>query len=135
MSTKVPKKKDLTKVELERFGSTMYPAKAVADVAELKELLDCCFFQYGNNNDGKDAGEDEQWKNFGAYCRRVGGFAWLNALHAFLGEDGNDDGKVVLDMPLTYVISTSPDNWRFVNFLLLNLGNIFVFDVKVIYHL
>ena len=48
----------------------------------------------------------------------MGGFAWLNALHAFWGKDEDGDGKVVLDTPLTYVISTSPDDWRFVNFLL-----------------
>ena len=49
----------------------------------------------------------------------MGGFAWLNALHAFWGVDEDDDGKVVLlDTPLTYVISTSPEDWRFVNFLL-----------------
>ena len=47
---------------------------------------------------------------------KVGGFSWLNALHAFWGED--DNGKVVLDTPLTYVISTSSDDWRFVCFLL-----------------
>ncbi len=60
--------------------------------------------------------EDEQWKNFGAYCRKVGGFSWLNALHTFGGEDGN--GEFILDTPLTYVISTNSDDWRFVKFLL-----------------
>jgi hypothetical protein len=115
-------KTDLTKAELKRFGSSLYPAKAVADVAELKELLDCCFFHYGDDDNG-DADDDEQWgdrdeqwKNFSAYCRKVGGFSWLNALHAFGGEDGNKDA--VLDTPLTYVISTNSDDWRFVGFLL-----------------
>jgi hypothetical protein len=114
-NTKALNKKDLTKAELAKFGTTLWPAKAVEDVDELKELLDCCFFQYGDDDDG-DADTDEQWRNFSAYCRKVGGFAWLNALHAFWGED--EDGKVLLDTPLTYVISTSPDDFRFVNFLL-----------------
>lgn len=112
-------KKDLTKAELKRFGSSLYPAKAVADVDELKKLLDCCFFHYGDDNDGdadEEVDEDEQWKNFSAYCRKVGGFSWLNALHAFGGEGGTE--RAVLDTPLTYVISTSIDDWRFVNFLL-----------------
>ena len=113
MSRRAPIEKDLTKAKLKKF---VYPAKAVADVTELKELLDCCFFQYGGEGDDDgDADDDEQqWKNFSAYCRRVGGFAWLNALHAFWGAGEDDDGKVVrLDTPLTYVISTSPDEWRF----------------------
>ena len=71
MSRRAPIEKDLTKAELKKF---VYPAKAVADVTELKELLDCCFFQYGGEGDDDgDADDDEQqWKNFSAYCRRVG---------------------------------------------------------------
>ncbi len=61
MSIRVPIEKDLTKAELKKFGSTMYPAKAVADVIELMELLDCCFFQYGGEgNDDGDADDNEQ---------------------------------------------------------------------------
>jgi hypothetical protein len=121
-NAEVLNKKGLTKAELKKFGSTVYPARGVEDVDELKELLDCCFFQYGDDDDddgGDDDDSDKQWKNFSAYCRKVGGFAWLNALHPFGGEDNqDDDGNVVLDTPLTWVISTSSEDWRFVNFLL-----------------
>lgn len=41
MSKRAPIEKDLTKTELKKFGSTMNPAEAVADVTELKELRDC----------------------------------------------------------------------------------------------
>ena len=61
MSKRVPIEEDLTKAELKKFGSTMYPAKVVADVIELKELLDCCFFQYsGEGDDESDADDNEQ---------------------------------------------------------------------------
>ncbi|CAB9516020.1 expressed unknown protein [Seminavis robusta] len=104
-------KRDLTKAELKKFGNSLWPAKPEEDPTELKELLDCCFYHYGEDDDHDEADADEQWKNFSAYTRKVGGFAWLNALHAF-------DGDKVLDTPLTYVLSHDPDECGFVSFLL-----------------
>jgi len=92
----------------------VWPAKAVSNVQELRDLLDSNFYSYDDDGDGENGMDtDEQWKNFSAFPRKVGGFAWLNALHAFSDEEGR------LDTPLTYyVVNREPDEWRFVRFLL-----------------
>jgi hypothetical protein len=113
-------KRDLTDDELIKYGKTLWPATPVEDVKELTELVDCQFFQYPSDSDDEDdAGDeldtDEQWKNFSAYVRKVGGFGWINALHAF---NDHADGKPVSHTALTYVLDREPEEWRFVTFLL-----------------
>jgi hypothetical protein len=115
-------KRDLTDAELKKYGKTLWPATPVEDLKELTELMECQFCQYPEGSDddeddgeGGDADTDEQWKNFSAYVRKVGGFGWINALHAF---NDHEDGKPVSQTALTYVLDGDPEEWRFVSFLL-----------------
>jgi hypothetical protein len=84
----------------------LWPAQPVDDADELAEWLH-------NHFCGEEGDEEEQWNNFSAYTRKVGGLAWVNALHAFDEEDEEN-----LQTPLTAVLDQEPDEWRFVAFLL-----------------
>jgi hypothetical protein len=99
-------RKGLSKAELKRYKATLWPAQPVDDADELAEWLH-------NHFCGEEGDEEEQWNNFSAYTRKVGGLAWVNALHAFDEEDEEN-----LQTPLTAVLDQEPDEWRFVAFLL-----------------
>jgi hypothetical protein len=110
-------KTELSEAELKQFTRDMCPAKPVDDVGELKEKLECGFYGDDDEDDEDECTMDResQWLNFSIYARKVGGIAWVNALHDFDG-----DGKEVT--PLIYVLRNEPDDWRTVVFLIQSLG-------------